>query len=155
MRDSAGDSTSHHPTRGGRQDVEGTKTELVVTPFSDRIFVVVTQMGKLGTLVRAAAGAWAHMGSRRAAAQMSAARDEEAGDSETFSVQTLMGRRDEELLEVFARRLVQQAWCGTVCLTPGGGSPRGAGHPAMTLRAALTAPSAHSAAALWGKRGRC
>lgn len=61
-RDAGCESTSRGLTRGRRQDIAGTKTELVVTPFADRIFVVVTQNGKLGTLVRASSGAWARMG---------------------------------------------------------------------------------------------
>lgn len=35
----------------GTEDIAGHHTDFVVQPFSDRIFVIVTQLGKMGTMV--------------------------------------------------------------------------------------------------------
>jgi len=57
--------------------------------FENRVMVVVTQMGKLGTILQAKQDAVQHG----------------TNDSTAYSVQTLLGRRDEPLLETAARRL--------------------------------------------------
>lgn len=36
------------------QDVNGTPTNIVMIPYADRIFIIVTQVGKVGTLVSGA-----------------------------------------------------------------------------------------------------
>lgn len=40
-----------HKIRTATLQIEGVATDFIVQPFSDRIFVIVTQLHKLGTLV--------------------------------------------------------------------------------------------------------
>lgn len=40
-----------HKIKSARVTINGRETEFIVQPFSDRIFVIVTQMKKMGTMV--------------------------------------------------------------------------------------------------------
>lgn len=40
-----------HKIRTASMEIEGIMTDFIVQPFSDRIFVIATQLQKLGTLV--------------------------------------------------------------------------------------------------------
>lgn len=70
--------------------VDGVHTELVVTAYENRYLVVATQLGKLGTLLHA------H-------------RDTAPDGTLTYRVDTLLGRRDDPLLQAAARRLADLA----------------------------------------------
>eukprot|EP00518_Triparma_eleuthera_P014724 CAMPEP_0182479460 /NCGR_PEP_ID=MMETSP1319-20130603/34197_1 /TAXON_ID=172717 /ORGANISM="Bolidomonas pacifica, Strain RCC208" /LENGTH=92 /DNA_ID=CAMNT_0024680887 /DNA_START=57 /DNA_END=331 /DNA_ORIENTATION=+ len=63
--------------------IDGIHTEVVVNIFSDRIFVIITQTGKMGTLLQA------------------------SSDHGDVDVRVLMGRRDDPLLVVYAQQLVE------------------------------------------------
>eukprot|EP01137_Pigoraptor_chileana_P013317 Opistho-2@66682 len=70
--------------------VDGTHTDFVISSFSNRIFVAITQYEKLGTLIHAS-------------------KDVKV-DLETppsYTVRTLLGKRDEPLLLVYARQLIE------------------------------------------------
>ncbi|CAM6118489.1 unnamed protein product [Calypogeia fissa] len=70
-------------------EIQGVKTELVLCGYDDSILVVVTQIGKMGTL-------------------LSARRKEEAyGGGPTYNVHILMGKRDEPFLAACARQLIE------------------------------------------------
>ena len=62
--------------------INGTHTEVVVSSFADRVVVVVSQLGKPGTLLNATAEESAEFGGRR------------------YEVKVLLGRRDDPLLAV-------------------------------------------------------
>ena len=64
-------------------------TEIVCTTYTDRHFVVISQMNKFGTIINA----WA---------------ETKADGGKTFDMVTLLGRRDDPLLSVYARQLVER-----------------------------------------------
>uniref|UniRef100_UPI00398F012C proteasome assembly chaperone 3 n=1 Tax=Pristiophorus japonicus TaxID=55135 RepID=UPI00398F012C len=70
------------------EDVGGILTEVVCTTFSDHIFVVVTQYGKIGTLISVTPHSVADEISKP-----------------TFTTKILMGK-DEPLVHVYAKHLV-------------------------------------------------
>tara|TARA_B100000482_G_scaffold93543_1_gene67385 strand:+ start:267 stop:542 length:276 start_codon:yes stop_codon:yes gene_type:complete len=78
-------------TAHGAFKVDGVHTEVLVTNYGNRVMVVVTQIGKLGTVYYAA----------------------DPGPGGVFEgdlppeVRTLIGRYDDETLEAAARRLAQ------------------------------------------------
>jgi proteasome assembly chaperone 3 len=65
------------------------RTDIVCTTYSDRHFVVVSQIKKFGTLINA----WA---------------TERADGTKMYDMQTLLGRRDDPLLNVYARQLIER-----------------------------------------------
>ena len=69
--------------------IDGVHTEVVCTAYADRVFVLVTQLRKVGNLV-------------------SASVESGADGEDLFSVSTLLGRRDDPSLQVYARQLVQR-----------------------------------------------
>ena len=74
----------------GAFEIDGVHTEVVVTEFADRVLVLATQIGKLGT--------------------MYLTRDAGPGGGRGFEppeVRVLVGRREDEMLEATARRLAQ------------------------------------------------
>ena len=78
-------------TAHGAFTVDGVHTEVLVSDYSNRLMVVVTQIGKLGTIYHAA----------------------DPGPGGVFEgdippeVRTLIGRYDDATFEAAARRLVQ------------------------------------------------
>lgn len=70
-------------------EVDGIVTEILCSSFSDRIFILITQINKVGTLLNA----WA---------------ESKADGGKLFLVSTVMGRRDDPLLTIFARQLIEQ-----------------------------------------------
>eukprot|EP00611_Tribonema_gayanum_P022234 TRINITY_DN4421_c0_g1_i1.p1 TRINITY_DN4421_c0_g1~~TRINITY_DN4421_c0_g1_i1.p1 ORF type:complete len:116 (-),score=18.68 TRINITY_DN4421_c0_g1_i1:17-364(-) len=75
--------------RQGTLELHGITTEIVVQSFSDRTMVNVTQLEKMGTMLLVTSEA-SGMGGR------------------SFNVKTLLGRRDDPLLVVYARQLAEQ-----------------------------------------------
>ncbi|KAL2641882.1 hypothetical protein R1flu_009469 [Riccia fluitans] len=69
-------------------DIQGVQTELVLSGYDDSILVLVTQIGKMGTLLHAK-------------------KEEIYGGTPTFSVNILMGKRDEPLLQACARQVIE------------------------------------------------
>jgi hypothetical protein len=69
---------------------KGVKTSVTVSSFEDRHFVVITQTDNFGTLL----SAWAE--------------DKLDGLSKTYNSTVLLGKRDDELLNVFAQQIVQK-----------------------------------------------
>ena len=69
-------------------EINGVPTTLHIQAFSDRYLVCVSQVNKLGTIVAA-----------------KAEKTREGGPL-AYDVRTLLGKRDDELLEVLARRLI-------------------------------------------------
>lgn len=68
----------------------GVETKILCSSYSDRHFVVITQLHKVGTLIQA---------------HTQKSLD---GEGKTFSISTLLGRRDDPLLDVYARQIIQQ-----------------------------------------------
>ncbi|CAD7699887.1 unnamed protein product [Ostreobium quekettii] len=78
------------PTRRFLRDIEGVSTDFVLSAYDDRVVVVATQIGTVGTVLQAS--------------------PETALDgSVTFGVSVLLGRRDQEELLLCARRIVDGA----------------------------------------------
>ena len=78
-------------TRSAQVSVCGVPTNLLAAEYSNRIFVLVSQAEHLGTLIHA----W---------------RDnpvDGAGGGSTYSCRVLIGRRDDEALEAYARTLIE------------------------------------------------
>eukprot|EP00959_Pyramimonas_sp_CCMP1952_P101294 2119160-Pyramimonas_sp.AAC.1 len=70
--------------------IDEVHTEFVVMGYDNRVVVIVTQIGKLGSIMQAKQDI-THDGFLQ----------------NSFSVKTLLGRRDEPLLEICARRLME------------------------------------------------
>ena len=70
----------------------GVPTRFVLTVYTNRIMVVVTQTSNMGTLL------------------MASADDPLNPTSNAFSVRVLLGRRDDEMLEAYARSMVELIW---------------------------------------------
>lgn len=64
-------------------------TDIICTTYNDRHFVVISQMKKFGTLINA----WA---------------ESKADGGKSFDMVTLLGRRDDPLLNVYARQLIEK-----------------------------------------------
>eukprot|EP00457_Paulinella_chromatophora_P015996 gb/GEZN01016714.1/.p1 GENE.gb/GEZN01016714.1/~~gb/GEZN01016714.1/.p1 ORF type:complete len:155 (+),score=25.10 gb/GEZN01016714.1/:126-590(+) len=71
--------------------LDGVRTEVVLTPFKDKVFIIITQNKKMGSLLQA-----------RTESILSG-----LPEDRTYHVQTLLGRRDDPLLTLCARRLIQ------------------------------------------------
>lgn len=69
--------------------IQGLKTEVVQCSYDDHLMIIVTQIGKMGTLLHAR-------------------KEEGYGTAPTFNVSILMGKRDEPLMVVCARQLIEQ-----------------------------------------------
>lgn len=68
--------------------IQGNKTDFMLCSYDDCIFVLATQLGKMGTLLHA--------------------RKEEAyGTQTTFNVNVLLGKHDEPMLQACARQLIE------------------------------------------------
>mmetsp|Transcript_10952 Transcript_10952/g.14263 ORF Transcript_10952/g.14263 Transcript_10952/m.14263 type:complete len:169 (+) Transcript_10952:14-520(+) len=70
------------------------QTDIVVQAFSDRIFIIISQMNKVGNLLFATS----EVGSL---------------DAKHFDVRVLLGRRDDPLLMLYARQLIEQISSGS------------------------------------------
>eukprot|EP00244_Chara_vulgaris_P003311 TRINITY_DN15964_c0_g2_i4.p1 TRINITY_DN15964_c0_g2~~TRINITY_DN15964_c0_g2_i4.p1 ORF type:complete len:118 (+),score=20.06 TRINITY_DN15964_c0_g2_i4:129-482(+) len=69
--------------------IEGQETTVLLSGYEDRIMVMVSQIGKLGTILFA--------------------KQEEIYDGpKAFQVDTILGKRDEPLLTVCARQLIEK-----------------------------------------------
>lgn len=93
--------------------VDGTPTDLVVTRYTDRLFVCVTQLGKVGSLVEA----------RRERVEAGG-----PGGREVYTVTVLLGQEREEVVLV-ARILAQRLQLATPLLLSVGArelTPQGA-----------------------------
>ena len=64
-------------------------TNIVCTSYSDRHLVVITQLKKFGTIIHA----WS---------------DAKADGGKIYDMVTLLGRRDDPLLNVYARQLIEK-----------------------------------------------
>merc|ERR1712083_548104 len=76
-------------TRSIQATVCGVETNMLVTAYSNRFFVHISQNENFGTLIHS----W---------------RDNPIeGASSSFSTRVLLGRRDDETLEVYARTMIE------------------------------------------------
>jgi len=82
--------------------VGGVNTDLVITDYSDRLFIVVSQLGKLGTICEARR--------EKAQSQQGGIGDEGAGRP-VYTVLTLLGKESEEV-ELVARLLAEKLALG-------------------------------------------
>lgn len=69
--------------------VEGIETDIQCTSYSDRHFVIISQLGNFGTFVNA----WC----------------EESADGNTlFQTKVLLGKREEPILHIYARQIIEK-----------------------------------------------
>ena len=68
-------------------DVASVKTDIIVTEYSDKYFIVVTQIDKFGTFV----SAWA---------------EQKTNGEYAYHTQVLLGVRDDVLYETLARHIM-------------------------------------------------
>jgi len=83
--------------------VGGVTTDLVVTDYSDRLFIVVSQLGKLGTICEARR--------EKAQSQQGATSGDEGAGRPVYTVSTLLGKESEEV-ELVARLLAEKLALG-------------------------------------------
>jgi hypothetical protein len=72
--------------------IDNVHTEFVITDYGDQIFFIITQLNKLGTILRG---------------KKDSIIGNSADECSLYSVQTLLGKRDDSLLELFARQLTE------------------------------------------------
>lgn len=104
-------------TKSFEATIGGVRTHFVLTAYTNRIFVIVTQTQNMGTLVRGLANGLQSHGiifilTKRvavcAAAQIMACADDPLNPNGTsFSTRVIVGRRDDEALEAYARTMVE------------------------------------------------
>lgn len=70
-------------------EIEGITTEILCTSFDNRIFVVITQINKFGTFLNA----WA---------------EPKADGGKLYMINTLLGKRDDPLLTIYARQMIER-----------------------------------------------
>ncbi|KAH7441680.1 hypothetical protein KP509_03G048500 [Ceratopteris richardii] len=68
--------------------IQGNKTDFLLCSYDDYIFVLATQLGKMGTLLQAK-------------------KEEGYGSQTTFNVSVLLGKHDEPMLQACARQLIE------------------------------------------------
>jgi len=83
--------------------VDGVHTDLVVTDYSDRLFIVVSQLGKLGTICEARR--------EKAQTQQGGGIGDEGAGRPVYTVSTLLGKESEEV-ELVARLLAEKLALG-------------------------------------------
>jgi hypothetical protein len=88
--------------------IGGVPTALLITSFSDRLFVAVTQLNKLGSFTLAATTVL------NPAEEMDARAASGSDNGPTYSVQTLLGPRSAALPQLLARRLIESVSRSTV-----------------------------------------
>ncbi|KIZ07523.1 hypothetical protein MNEG_0436 [Monoraphidium neglectum] len=87
-----------------RFDVDGAPTDVVVSKYEDCVMLVASQIGAFGTILSASCPAllrittWLNLGGRP---------DASAEGRTTYSTTVLLGKRDEPLLTLAARQLVE------------------------------------------------
>ena len=64
-------------------------TEIISTSYSDRHFVIITQLNKFGTLIEATA------------------ENVDFNSNKIYHIQTLFGKRDDPLLAIYARQIIE------------------------------------------------
>jgi hypothetical protein len=89
--------------------IGGVPTALLITSFSDRLFVAVTQLNKLGSFTLAATTV---LNPAEEMDARTASGSEQNGP--TYSVQTLLGPRSAALPQLLARRLIESVSRSTV-----------------------------------------
>jgi hypothetical protein len=83
--------------------VNGVNTDLVITDYSDRLFIVVSQLGKLGTICEARR--------EKAQSQQGGVVGDEGAGRPVYTVSTLLGKEIEEV-ELVARLLAEKLALG-------------------------------------------
>ncbi|KAJ7517169.1 hypothetical protein O6H91_21G012900 [Diphasiastrum complanatum] len=68
--------------------IEDTRTEFMLCSYDDAVLVIVTQLGKLGTILHAR-------------------KEQVHSGTSTFNVNVLMGKRDEPILVACARQIIE------------------------------------------------
>lgn len=76
-------------TRTTQCSIGGCETHFQLSGYADRVLVVATQVGTLGTI-------------------MQAEKETVLGGGSTYRVETLVGRRDDPLLELCTRQLAER-----------------------------------------------
>jgi proteasome assembly chaperone 3 len=65
------------------------RTDIICTSYSDRHFIIISQIKKFGTLI----SAWS---------------DEKSDGGRIYDMKVVLGRRDDPLLNVYARQLIER-----------------------------------------------
>nr|CAD1818888.1 unnamed protein product [Ananas comosus var. bracteatus] len=76
-------------------DIKGTKTDIIISKYTDSFLVMVTQIGSMGTILHAR-------------------KEEGVSLDPTFNVSVIFGKRDEPLLVACARQMIEHmSHCGS------------------------------------------
>ena len=85
--------------------IDGAHTEFLVTEYTDRLFIVVTQIGKLGTVFHLSRSQTAELSRALAVDGVNDLADDALSSMDAVVARTLIGRRDDETLRACARRI--------------------------------------------------
>ncbi|KAL3833153.1 hypothetical protein ACJIZ3_007889 [Penstemon smallii] len=69
-------------------DIQGNKTDIIISSYEDHFLVIVTQIGSMGTILHAR-------------------KEEGVSIDPTFNVAVVFGKRDEPMLAACARKLIE------------------------------------------------
>jgi len=91
-----GKNEARHPFQDDRKqlqfayEIEGVHTDFIITSFDSMVFIIVTQLEKIGSLVKAF-------------------KDSElaASGEHSYSMHTLLGSRNDKYVELLARQLIE------------------------------------------------
>eukprot|EP00026_Physarum_polycephalum_P022918 Phypoly_transcript_27432.p1 GENE.Phypoly_transcript_27432~~Phypoly_transcript_27432.p1 ORF type:complete len:136 (-),score=21.49 Phypoly_transcript_27432:3-410(-) len=78
-------------TRQIATTINNNHTEIVITPFSDHIFIIITQTQKIGTMFQA----------------FKVSGDMTISGEPNYTISTLIGKRDDPVLTTYARQLIE------------------------------------------------
>ena len=86
------DQLQQQPAQGGTSrhvavEIDHIRTDIIITEYANRIFILITQRSKMGSLV-------------------SASKDGGQGSSATYTVEVLMGSRQDPIPEIYARQII-------------------------------------------------
>ena len=90
-------------------EFEGRHISLVTSVYADRVFIIVNELPSFGTLVSSISSLapTTQHSSRVRCSQISASIETYPDGAVEFELKTLLGDREEELLTLLARRLVE------------------------------------------------
>jgi hypothetical protein len=88
--------------------IVGIVTEFIVSVFSDYIFILITQNGKPGTIVRETPILTTDSDSKIESFKETGEMFPTGGDEESYGYQTLLGKREDPILEIYSRQLIEK-----------------------------------------------
>lgn len=78
-------------------------TEILITKFSNTYFIIITQINKIGTIVHA----WSEIRKNQLQLHDDNDNNNQSNSNLRFLTKVLIGKRDDPLLEIYARQILE------------------------------------------------